>query len=187
MKCYYHNQAEAVSFCKNCQKSLCKSCYDQGRNGRCLECEQHHRQNIIQEEKTNNRRTNFYYIKGSILSLIVGLVIGFLLSRYFITFENFNNEKLEISQITYELFVTLLFGFYGFSLYCGIKILLRIMKRVLNFGFLLIFTWPLLIALLLLAAIIGILASIPMFVVYCIRYIRGKKIIIDTLSSSSFT
>ena len=70
--------------------------------------------------------------------------------------------------------VPIMVGYIAFSLYWGLNIFSKIMKKILALGMVLIYKLPTLIIVLCTAVFIGLFAGIPMFIYHLIKYIRAR-------------
>lgn len=170
MKCYYHNERDAVATCKKCNKHLCRECYDRGQNGTCSGC-----LNLsytrTKLEEIDKRRV---YIRSSLLALLIGAVIGVFLANKLINYETSKNIVMEFKYGYYPV-LALITGYGLFSLYWGKVIMSNIFDRLLDGGWILIFTWPILVVLLAMAIFIGVYASLPMMIYNIVAYQRLKR------------
>ena len=99
MKCYYHEDRDAVATCQNCGKGLCKECASKHIPCYCPDCwnrmqeqrkiEREASRTLAQEQMEHRKLTEINYYKKEnneilICMLIGGLfVIAFILFRYF--------------------------------------------------------------------------------------------------------
>ncbi len=92
MKCYYHESKDAVGTCKDCGKSLCKTCVDKYESGLCEACEKKRKEKIQKELdiKKENLKKNAKSVKNdtikdlviaAVLSLICG-IFGFAIGGF---------------------------------------------------------------------------------------------------------
>ncbi|KUO76726.1 MAG: hypothetical protein APF81_11695 [Desulfosporosinus sp. BRH_c37] len=96
MKCFYHNEHDAVGICKTCNKGICHECAVDVSNGiackgSCVE-EVKILNQLLDKNKTVFQKTAGVYTKNAIIYLsfgVVFLVAGFLIPiaplRWFIT------------------------------------------------------------------------------------------------------
>jgi hypothetical protein len=160
MNCYNHTDVNAVSSCGNCNKSLCKNCYDLGVNGVCSDCIVR-----IQNKKFSKIRENHAEnIRKSYVAVFIGAVIGFFIGSLVFSDPDMNN--------LIGIFIIAIYSYAAFSIYWGIKVISQIFDSIMSWGFLLIFTWPLLLFIVVIALFIGMFVSIPMFIV---SYTGAKK------------
>ncbi|QNO15875.1 hypothetical protein HYG86_14410 [Alkalicella caledoniensis] len=169
MKCYYHSDSEVVAVCKICNKNLCKECYDLGDSGRCKPCitkatEQKHRQ---REFRIKNESVE--YVRNAGIFSVLGAFIGYTTSiRYLSGIEN-----SDIPALVYKLGFILLFAYLGISLICGLKIMNGTFRSMGSLGLLLIFIWPIYVALLIIALMIGMFCSVPLLLYHLYKlYIK---------------
>jgi hypothetical protein len=107
MKCYNHNDVDAVGICKHCQKGLCKECIEEV--DRSLAC----KASCVEEVETLNyivkRGKNITKYAGSQLnpSIIIFFIFGAVSFRL-----GFRSEGI-ISMVIYALG----FGFCAIALY----------------------------------------------------------------------
>lgn len=160
MKCYYHNEADAVSTCLRCHKALCKGCYDEGIDGHCRECAEAVRNESLSTESNQH----YSYIKKSYIGLFIGLLIGLFMSSAV------NYSKVTFSESGFALSLPLIYGYFGFSTYWGLHVMAKIVQPLTKSGFILIFSWPILLFLVIIAAFIGAYISIPMFIKHYRKY-----------------
>ncbi len=83
MKCYYHESKDAVGTCKNCGKSLCKTCVDKHESGLCDDCEKKRKEKL--EKELNTKKENLKKdakavkndtIKDLVIAAVLSLVCG---------------------------------------------------------------------------------------------------------------
>lgn len=173
MKCYFHNNVDAVAVCTDCHKSLCKECYDLGQMGRCLSCDstrqfEENNQLIVDEISLHKR-----YVRNSIISFFIGAFVGFSFVSISLSANTDNtlNEKI-VSSLAF----TLIIGYSFFSIYSGLNVLNKIFRKILDMGFVLFFAWPALMVIVGLAACIGVYTSIPMLISHLRKYSKVKKL-----------
>jgi hypothetical protein len=79
VKCYYHDETDAVALCKNCSRGVCRGCAAEVINGTaCLNrCETEVRalDEVIQRNKTGYQKASGAYARNAVVYLIMGLVM----------------------------------------------------------------------------------------------------------------
>lgn len=88
MKCFYHNNSDAVGICKNCNKGICVACAVEVGNGlacggRC-EAEVGAVNELIQRNKASHQKTSGAYAQYALWLTLAGMVFigyGLLESR----------------------------------------------------------------------------------------------------------
>lgn len=86
MKCYYHNEIDAVATCSRCGKSLCKECADKYRPILCDDCFQE-----IQEENEQAKNDALIDTRNEwIKSLIFGVISAVI---FYLIFEPGNGMQ----------------------------------------------------------------------------------------------
>jgi uncharacterized membrane protein YidH (DUF202 family) len=82
MKCFNHQQVDAVAICKNCNKALCHECaVDVGNGVSCVgACEQEVRDlnELIRRNRSAAQRTSYAYRRNAIVCALVALVFVYL-------------------------------------------------------------------------------------------------------------
>jgi Flp pilus assembly protein TadB len=82
MKCYYHEENEAVAICKSCSRALCKSCAADVHPGTaCINrCEKDVEalNLMIEKNKTAYQKTGKAYKRNAIALLLSGLAFSFI-------------------------------------------------------------------------------------------------------------
>ena len=119
MKCYYHEEKNAVSYCSECSKALCKVCYDLDNNGICQNC----KNNSYAKAVTKNRKSfndeiinkinhRKQYIKYTLILGLLFLIIGLVLmntpsvNKYVVSFSNmfyYMEENIDTDLIESEV------------------------------------------------------------------------------------
>lgn len=85
MKCFYHQQSDAVGICRNCSKGLCQECVVDVRNGIACKnrCENAviAMNELIDRNKASYQKTSESYVRNAIiygllafLFLVLGLI-----------------------------------------------------------------------------------------------------------------
>lgn len=79
MKCYYHNESDAVAICKNCGKAVCSECASDVGNGiackdKC-EAEVKALVDLIERNKTAYQKTSGAYSNMALFLVISGALI----------------------------------------------------------------------------------------------------------------
>lgn len=106
MKCYYHNDRDAVIQCNKCGKALCNEC-DQFKDNLCLDCSIKQNNQIIKDKKEFRKKMvkKKYYI-------IVSIFLSFVLCMY-IYYSSFSNISsiAEFNEIIFCIILyTIMFG-----------------------------------------------------------------------------
>jgi hypothetical protein len=78
MKCYNHNQADAVAICKNCNKTLCQNCLTEIEDGiacksTCVEKVQQLNE-LINKNKLSSGKVKGAYSRNAYIYMGFGLV-----------------------------------------------------------------------------------------------------------------
>lgn len=78
MKCFYHNSADAVAVCKNCNRGICLECAAEVSNGvacknRC-EIEVEAVNQLINRNKTAYQKTSSAYSRNALIFLLLGIL-----------------------------------------------------------------------------------------------------------------
>src|SRR5437773_6772235 len=81
MRCFYHDNTEAVAICKSCNRGVCRDCAVEFKNGvagknRC-EAEVEAVNHIIDRNKTSYEKTSSAYSGNAIIYLMFAIVSGF--------------------------------------------------------------------------------------------------------------
>lgn len=92
MKCFYHEERDAVATCQKCGKSLCKECSLKYKPIVCEECYQEEiqkQQKEFEEFRSRKRQEQEKTNKTVRVKMVIGIIIGIF--EYFmgITFANF--------------------------------------------------------------------------------------------------
>lgn len=78
MKCFNHQEAEAVAICKNCGKGLCHDCAVDLTDGVACKnrCEDKVKEiiQLIDKNKTTHQKTAAVYKRGAIINGLCGLI-----------------------------------------------------------------------------------------------------------------
>ena len=160
MKCYFHSELDAVASCSRCNKFICKQCYDMGSDGLCAECSRIR----INENLDEIRLPHRLYVRNSLVSLVVGAIIGFIGSIILL---------YGIEDLAFTVgFLTTISAYTGFSIYCGARILSFSFAPFHRSGCFIIITWPVLLFIFLASATIGFFASIPKFIYHLILSLK---------------
>ena len=181
MKCYYHNLIDVVATCRECGKHLCKECYDKGQKGTCNECfVTMHKETVVR-----NKKYHYSYIKKSLIALTVGVIIGLIIATGMaVTPETQSHNVFANFRLLNFAVVPIMLGYIAFSLYWGLNIFSKILKKILALGMVLIYKLPTLIIVLCTAVFIGLFAGIPMFIYHLAKFIRArtkKKAVLGSL------
>ena len=83
MKCFYHEQKDAVGQCRNCGKGLCKDCTIE-HNGICKDCYFDNKAENIDTTHENIFVSLTDYKKSIIKSLIIGGIAGIIFEIFLI-------------------------------------------------------------------------------------------------------
>lgn len=79
MKCFYHNEVDAVALCKNCSRGVCRACAADVTNGTaCLDrCESQvaAMNEVFERNKTGYQKASGAYSRNAILYLVLGLIM----------------------------------------------------------------------------------------------------------------
>lgn len=86
MKCFNHENCEAVAYCQNCGKGLCKECAEKHVPCLCDDCykilqERNEQEKLSQEEERRMRyrnslvNTRSEFVKTSIIGLVLALIM----------------------------------------------------------------------------------------------------------------
>ena len=82
MKCYNHEDADAVAICKNCNKALCHRCAtDVGNGVACAgSCEDEVRalNELILRNRTASQRTGYAYHRNAIVCVLLAFIFVYL-------------------------------------------------------------------------------------------------------------
>lgn len=127
MRCYYHEERYAVATCKECNKFLCKNCFEISNNGLCSDC----CNSVKNEEKIEKiqfsndleelKASKYFYYKKRIIWFLSIFLIGFI-SGFFIF--PMNNNEFTKSVNLYQYFkLYLQLGYVFASFYVGPAIL----------------------------------------------------------------
>ena len=81
MKCYNHNEIDAVGICKNCNKGLCTSCNTELTNGiactsTCIE-EVNQINLLIQKSKVSHKTAIGVYMRSAYVTFTFGIIFLF--------------------------------------------------------------------------------------------------------------
>ena len=79
MRCFYHDERDAVGTCKNCGRGVCLTCAHDVENGlacrdRC-EAEVRALNRVIERNKTSYEKTSAAYMRTAFFYVVIGLVI----------------------------------------------------------------------------------------------------------------
>ena len=82
MKCYNHEDADAVAICKNCNKALCHRCAtDVGNGVACAgSCEEEVQalNELIRRNRTASQRTGYAYHRNAIVCVLLAFIFVYL-------------------------------------------------------------------------------------------------------------
>ncbi len=181
MKCYYHNEINAVATCKKCNKHLCKECYDLGKDGLCSSCNDVNKKRL-KEVRIDRAEKDFgRYIRSSNLAAIVGAILGIPLIKYLSSSDSLKELYLEapfLQALIVHGAVSLIFilatAYTLFALYAGFSITSKHILKSRWIIIILIICWPLGLLLIIMSILLGYYASIPMYIKYKIDYKRAK-------------
>lgn len=150
MKCYFHQEVDAVSSCKACGKYMCKACYDAGNKGVCADCSM---EQVREKQKAFRREyeKKNEYVRTAIMCLLVGAFIGL------------GNMK-SVDGLLEKIIVVSMSAYGFFAVHAGINILRAAFKHVLSWGVVLIFGWPVLLILVAASLVIGSMIAVPMLI-----------------------
>lgn len=91
MKCYYHEQREAVATCQHCGKALCRECASHYTPCLCEDCAQILREQKAQQTRTEAEKHRKKYMatltdtrSGFLRRCVYGVIISLLLSLLFL-------------------------------------------------------------------------------------------------------
>lgn len=107
MRCFIHNEAEAISVCKKCGKAMCERCSAySGHSGVCPECRkkefEQKRRFLIEEKKSL-----LWSAIGSIILavLLCWTIIGLIFFgiKAFLNFRKRTEIECEIASLTIEI------------------------------------------------------------------------------------
>ena len=177
MRCYNHPQINAVATCKVCNKHLCKECYDRGHKGLCQDCLVDKRNETKQKLIRKNRIDHLTFIKRSLIASLIGLIFGIAICIAFSQMPEYAEElrNAEVPIITFYTFIIFTFSYVFFAYYSGFFVLHKSFRIVCSWGIILIIGWPVLLFLCILAVLIGVYLSIPIFTYHVFKYFTGKR------------
>lgn len=80
MKCFYHNSADAVGICKNCNKGVCVECAFDMTNGlacrNSCESEVTAINQIIDRGKNSHQKTSSGYVSSALFLFLMGILFS---------------------------------------------------------------------------------------------------------------
>ena len=161
MKCYLHNDRDAVATCKQCGKSFCRECSDSMVRGLCSDCVAEENA-YAEQEKVNAKREALVDTKKEYLTTAIKGVIAATLWTFFIV----SQQGFSFTELgTIFMVFTIPFGYRMITyLESFVKVLL----------FLPIVVWVFYVVLKIIAAA---LLGIPCFIYQTfITFFRIKKI-----------
>jgi uncharacterized paraquat-inducible protein A len=161
MKCYFHNDREATSFCKDCNKYLCPECYDQGSYGLCYDCSV----STLKTSNSNELSVHTNYLITSTIIFIIGFMASYLIGK---SASYDSNDLLNLS---------ILLGVLGMILHSGISLVGGFFKE-LSF-IIIVFSVIFFLVIFIIIYLIGVFTFIPryiyhLFMVLFILYKRRK-------------
>ncbi len=148
MKCYYHENKDAVGTCKECGKSLCKTCVDKYKSGLCESCEQKRKekaQKVLDDKKAKLKMDAKSVRNDTIKDLVVAGVLSVVCAIIGYSIEGFQGLLMFIGfPWGWKLINQLMTGnFMGWLMVLTDKF--WIVAYILKFGLALFigaFTWP---------------------------------------------
>jgi hypothetical protein len=159
MKCYFHNDREATSFCKQCNKYLCPECYDQGSYGLCYDC------SVLSAKSSNSNELSIHtnYLMVSTIIFIVGFMTSFIIGK---------SSTYELNELFYQ---SLLLGCLGMILYSGISLVGDFFKE-LSFV-LIIFSVIFFVVILIIVVFIGFFTFVPRYIyhLFMVFFVLHKR------------
>jgi len=82
MRCFNHEDADAVAICKNCNKALCHACTaDVGNGVACSgSCEDEVRalNELIRRNRTASQRTGYAYHRNAVVCVLLAFIFVYL-------------------------------------------------------------------------------------------------------------
>ncbi len=125
MKCFYHEEKDAVATCKICNKSLCRICYEIANNGKCEEC---NNSSIAKDnqKKESLRKNKFEENLKEILKSALIFAAGFIFMMLLYV------GKIKESGVLFVIWQSMIFGYVVFSGYIGERILSYIKREKIN-------------------------------------------------------
>lgn len=96
MRCFIHNDAEAISVCKRCGKAMCAKCSAySGHSGVCPECR---RDDFIKERNQNNKQIEEIK-KEKIRNVFWGILLFWTIIAIFVNVYRFKKNSKKIQEI----------------------------------------------------------------------------------------
>ncbi len=142
MKCFYHEERDAVATCTRCNKGLCKECASLYNPCLCKECDlivENEKKDYVEEKRKNaliDTTSEFIFaiVKG-VVSLVIGyFVMNFIYNDSFSFFQVFYFFFLPFgwAVLTYleQFFPTLILGGLIFWIYLIFKFVLSILLGI---------------------------------------------------------
>jgi hypothetical protein len=186
MKCYYHNEINAVATCKKCNKHLCKECYDLGNGGLCSSCSEINRKRLKEARIDGVERNYGRYIRSSNLSAILGALLALPLIKYLSSSDSLKEMYIELPRLQAlavhgiaSLILILATAYTFFALYAGFSITSKHILKSRWIIIVLLICWPLGLLLIVMSILLGYYASIPLYIKNIIEYKRAKREIVN--------
>jgi hypothetical protein len=182
MKCYYHNDVDAVATCKKCNKHLCKECYDLGNDGLCLLCNQINMKRLKQVNIDKVEKDYGRYIRSSNFAAIIGALIGTSFIKKISSLDTMKEMYIELPYVQalaahgiVSLILILATAYTFFSLYAGLSITSKHILKSRWIIVVLLICWPLGLVMIVMSILLGYYASIPLYIKNKVDYNRAKK------------
>lgn len=80
MKCYYHEERDAVATCKNCGKALCKECASKNNPCMCSECIEKEKNQKIRDKEIK-RQQALIDTKAEYITAIIKGILSVIIMR----------------------------------------------------------------------------------------------------------
>lgn len=164
MKCFYHEDREAVGTCQECGKSLCKECASKYTPVTCEDCHVA----IVARARNEREKAKQDALIDSKSEIIKAIVIGIISSAIFVGFTYFVAQERDVKTLLYWAFWGLGFP-WGWSLISRIiptfygssdNIMLALILNVLKFA---------------VALLIGIPAFFIQIIILIVKHVIVKK------------
>lgn len=171
MKCYYHEDRDAVGTCQDCGKALCRDCASKYTPVLCPDCAQRRQNQRVANQQERKRKHLASVEKEFKSTLIPACVIGGIVFIFFIVMLILAcmSKGFSLSILGYYIgngigIGLLMFGFlYGFKATAGLCV-----YDVNNFA-------ANLLSFLFIRIGLSLIIGLPIFVWSLIKYLKGKE------------
>ena len=105
MKCFFHNERDAVATCQSCGKALCKPCAEKYNPCMCDECVSLRNISITEKKKAMQKNALIDTTSEFIVAILKGLTASYLITLLFNAISSSKTNTVPISMSVMLFFV----------------------------------------------------------------------------------